>query len=280
MSQRDADPAAISIEEIAATRYAYPTEDRPTWQTIIAGQEPADAPSIAPADLAVFDSETNELVLAAVVETSADFSEYEAMLRWLPASRLAPTFLYVPAGATSQASDLSHELGIRLAGLRGWRHEAGELALEQARLRPFAMPQLVALLPAALRPDRFRTRPTAVSIPKLEVPPGHLFDLSIAVGIWAAVTLVSEVLLVFVVDKVIFPARGAEEAHTVDEAFRVLGYMAAPVFAFVVAILVYSSLRFRVSGSPDKDGPAFMGRGIAPWAWLVVTTGMTIIPNS
>ena len=67
MSQRDADPAAISIEEIAATRYAYPTEDRPTWQTIIAGQEPADAPSIAPADLAVFDSETNELVLAAVV---------------------------------------------------------------------------------------------------------------------------------------------------------------------------------------------------------------------
>ncbi|HJN92356.1 MAG TPA: hypothetical protein QGF05_06485, partial [Dehalococcoidia bacterium] len=119
MSERRTSADPVTVAEIAAERFAYPTEDRPTWRTIIAGQEPAgeDLPAFAPADIAVIDTETNSVVLTAVVETSGDVTDYEALLRWLPASRIGPTFLYVPASVTGRVSELCHELGIQLAGL-------------------------------------------------------------------------------------------------------------------------------------------------------------------
>ena len=61
-----------------------------------------------------------------------------------------------------------------------------------------------------------------------------------------------------------FPTHGAEEADVVDDAFFALTYMASPVFGLVVAVLVYSILRFRSSGQPTEDGPAIFGQGAVP----------------
>lgn len=73
-----------------------------------------------------------------------------------------------------------------------------------------------------------------------------------------------------------FPTAGAEEAHFFDHAFRVLTYMAAPVFGFVVATLVYAVLRFRVP-APGEDGPAFTGTGALPKVWVGATTALCAV---
>jgi len=284
MSERRAGTNPVTVAEIAVERFAYPTEDRPTWRTFIAGQEPTDddTPSFAPADIAVIDTETNQVVLTAVVETSEDVTDYEALLRWLPATRVGPTFLYVPASVTSQVSEICHELGIQLAGLRGWARSGNALAINQARLRPFALPMIVALLPPALRPDRFREdRAAQMSGPtRNETPPGHTLDLALVFVVFLLITAIAEALLIFVTNDLLFPTKGAREADIVDEAFEVLTYMSAPVFGLVVAVILYSALRFRGPGpdddGPNGDGPAFLGNGAPPWIWLSITTALTV----
>jgi cytochrome c oxidase subunit 2 len=73
-----------------------------------------------------------------------------------------------------------------------------------------------------------------------------------------------------------FPTVGAEEAEFSDHAFRVMTYMGAPVFGFVVAALVYSVLRFRAS-EPGEDGPSFRGGGTIPRVWLGITTALAVV---
>jgi cytochrome c oxidase subunit 2 len=72
-----------------------------------------------------------------------------------------------------------------------------------------------------------------------------------------------------------YPIIGAEEGHVVDDAFFFLTALAVPVAAFVLSMLGYTFIRFRVSG-PEEDGPPVkMHRS---WAifWLVWTTGLTL----
>lgn len=73
-----------------------------------------------------------------------------------------------------------------------------------------------------------------------------------------------------------FPTVGAREAAFSDHAFRAMTYMAAPVFGFVVAALVYSVLSFRASG-PTQDGPPIRGSGAVPRIWIVATTALTVV---
>lgn len=52
-----------------------------------------------------------------------------------------------------------------------------------------------------------------------------------------------------------FPPAASEQAHVVDDAFKLLTILAVPVFAFVVAMLLYSMVRFGQNRQPDEDGP-------------------------
>ena len=74
-----------------------------------------------------------------------------------------------------------------------------------------------------------------------------------------------------------FPTVGAEEAEFSDHAFRIMTFMGAPVFGFVIAALVYNIARFRSSGQPSEDGPPFKGGGMIPRAWLGVTTALAVV---
>lgn len=93
--------------------------------------------------------------------------------------------------------------------------------------------------------------------------------------IWAALTAVGEVLVVASAPFPLPPVAAAE-GKIVDSAFRVLMMLAVPVFAFVVAMLIYSIPRFRRRGEPSQDGPALRTHGPFIVTWLAITTGLTI----
>lgn len=95
-----------------------------------------------------------------------------------------------------------------------------------------------------------------------------------AVGIfWAALTAGG---LWAAVRADFLPPAAAREAAIIDDAFRLLMLLAVPVFAFVLAVLLYSLARFRVRGEPQQDGPPLHGRGPVPWIWLLVTTTLAV----
>ncbi len=75
----------------------------------------------------------------------------------------------------------------------------------------------------------------------------------------------------------LYPVKAAKEADDSDDAFRFLIILGVPVFAFVVAVLAYSMLRFRVVGEPTDDGPPIRGRAGVARAWLVVTGGLAVL---
>lgn len=71
-----------------------------------------------------------------------------------------------------------------------------------------------------------------------------------------------------------FPFAASREAAVADAAFRLLLYMAAPVFAFVAVVLVYSFLRFRGRGDPPADAPPLREHPAVARAWLAVTAAL------
>ncbi|MBI4288217.1 MAG: cytochrome c oxidase subunit II [Chloroflexi bacterium] len=93
--------------------------------------------------------------------------------------------------------------------------------------------------------------------------------------IWIALTAVGEVL-VLVSAPLLFPPVAAAEGKIVDDAFRTLMILAAPVFAFVVAMMIYSIPRFRRRGVPTQDGPPLRTHGPFVAIWVLVTTALTI----
>ncbi len=92
--------------------------------------------------------------------------------------------------------------------------------------------------------------------------------------LWAVLTIIGELLAIFVDP---FPLTRSDKGEDIEGAFRVLVYMAVPVFTFVVAVLVYSVLRSSTTEFPEEDGPPIQGRGAAPVAWLVVTSGLALM---
>ncbi len=98
-------------------------------------------------------------------------------------------------------------------------------------------------------------------------------DLAIVAVLWLVLTAlgIAAARLDF------FPVVRADKGEEIRHAFRVLVYLAAPVFALVVAVLAYSVLRFRRSGPPVTDGPPIMGRGALPVAWFGVTTALAVL---
>ena len=102
-------------------------------------------------------------------------------------------------------------------------------------------------------------------------------DVTIAVILWAMVSVVSIAVAAFVMDP--FPAVGAEEAKLIDDAFMVMTFMGAPVFAVVIAVLVYAVYRWRVSGPPadGEDGAPILGTGWFPKAWLGATSALAVV---
>lgn len=92
--------------------------------------------------------------------------------------------------------------------------------------------------------------------------------------LWVALTVIGEVALWNVH---LLPARYSDTAHISDDAFLVLTRLGIPVFAFVVAVLVVSLLRFRSRGEPAEDGEPIRGSARTVKTWLGVTGGLAVL---
>ena len=96
--------------------------------------------------------------------------------------------------------------------------------------------------------------------------------------VWAVLVVAGEVLIGGEVIP-IFPPKDAREAIISDNAFKALSLIAVPVFAFVVAMLLVSVVRFRSKsgGAPPEDGPPMKGSTRVYAVWLAITGGLAIL---
>jgi len=95
----------------------------------------------------------------------------------------------------------------------------------------------------------------------------------IAVALWI---LISAAGFIAVLTYDPFPIAAAEQATLIDDAFKLLTLLAVPVFAMVVAFLLYSAFRFRRSVDGGEDGPPIRGNNKIAVAWLAASTALTI----
>lgn len=97
-------------------------------------------------------------------------------------------------------------------------------------------------------------------------------DLAIVGLVWVMTTVLGEILTG--ID--LFPLVRSDKGGEIAGAFRTLLVLAVPVFTFVVAVLIYSSVRYRIRGQPDNAGPLLYGRGAVPVAWLLITAALAV----
>lgn len=98
----------------------------------------------------------------------------------------------------------------------------------------------------------------------------------VVVVFWIVFTALGEFLIISY-SPFPLPSVAAIEGQIVDDAFRRLMMLAVPVFSFVVAMLIYSVLRFRRWGEPTNDGPAISSNQPFKAVWMLITTALTIV---
>lgn len=98
-------------------------------------------------------------------------------------------------------------------------------------------------------------------------------DFFLAAFLWIVLTAAG-IILVSQTD--LFPLSAAREADIIDEAFRFLTLLGVPVFAFVLAGLIYSVVRFRHAGEAPQDGPPIRSSQPVTWAWLGITSALAV----
>ncbi len=98
-------------------------------------------------------------------------------------------------------------------------------------------------------------------------------DWFIVGGMWVALTVIGEVV---VKAYPLLPEGYSAEAKVVDDAFQLLMYLAVPVFAFTVTMIVVSIIRFRHKGRPTEDGPALNASPRLIMTWLAITGALDL----
>lgn len=99
-------------------------------------------------------------------------------------------------------------------------------------------------------------------------------ELVAVAALWAGLTALGGLAFALVDPQ---PSPLSDKGEEISSAFRFLLFAAVPVFALVVAVLLYSLAFHRSKGEPQEDGPPFQGRGAIPLAWLAVTSGLTLL---
>ncbi len=92
--------------------------------------------------------------------------------------------------------------------------------------------------------------------------------------LWAVLTAAGEAVAI---TWDYFPLGAAEEAEIVDDAFNALVVMSVPVIAFVLAVMIYSILRFRQRAEQLEDGPPIHSNKRFVITWFTVTSLLTVV---
>ncbi len=119
-----------AIQDIATERFQFPTEVYRDFKTYVnhpartMGIQMPDQ-SVAYPDIVVVQHPENNARIVAQVETAESIREAVARFEWLPYSRLAPLYLYVPVGKGADAMALCKQFGVKAVGIRTWRYLPG-----------------------------------------------------------------------------------------------------------------------------------------------------------
>ncbi len=97
------------------------------------------------------------------------------------------------------------------------------------------------------------------------VATGVLWVILTALGEWA------------VLGTNMLPTLASRQGEEVDGAFRLLMIYSVPVMAFVLAVLFYSVIRWRVEGRPGEDGPPLADHRGFSRTWFFVSVGLAAL---
>ncbi len=93
-------------------------------------------------------------------------------------------------------------------------------------------------------------------------------DVLVVAVLWIVLSVLG---VLFAASWDIYPPRAGVEAEHIDEAIRILMMLAAPVFMFVVVMMLYSIWRFRAEREEEEGPPIYTNRPFTV-SWLVLTT--------
>lgn len=94
-----------------------------------------------------------------------------------------------------------------------------------------------------------------------------------ALVLWIVLTIVGEILTA---QANFYPTVMSDKGEHIATAFRILTFLAVPVFTMVIAVLVSSTLLNSSMSFPEEDGPPQMGQGAVPMLWVGVTGCLAI----
>jgi len=94
-----------------------------------------------------------------------------------------------------------------------------------------------------------------------------------AAVLWVVLTAAGELLAL---RTTFYPTAAAEEARIIDSSFTLLLVLGVPVFTFVLAVLIYSLLRFRSHPEASEEGPPVHGRPGVALLWITVTASLAV----
>jgi cytochrome c oxidase subunit 2 len=106
--------------------------------------------------------------------------------------------------------------------------------------------------------------------PKPRVEIRHVF------WIWLALTVLLVLFSLWVPARLMGPP-ASPTMHAVESTMTVFSVAASPVAAIVWAIAIYSLLRWRSKGEPDRDGPPLRGNGPVTATWALLSTALCLV---
>ncbi len=121
---------ARAVREIARTRFQFPSDQFPDYQTHVNIPQPTMAIEFGGAggdqafpDIVVVEYPGNYPVMIAQVETSETLTREQAERVWTRLEMAdAPLDIYVPAGLAARAKDYARAAGLKHVRFRTWRH--------------------------------------------------------------------------------------------------------------------------------------------------------------
>jgi hypothetical protein len=124
---------ALTVQEVAKQRFAFPSTDAPEYRAFVNVPEPQLGVEVGPGgeklfpDIVVTRAASNYPAMLAMVETRETVTREQARYVWKRLeNRNAPLYLYVPSGLAAQANDFARDAELQNYKIRTWRRMPGD----------------------------------------------------------------------------------------------------------------------------------------------------------
>jgi hypothetical protein len=128
-----------AVRDVARARFAYPSPEQPGLKTYVNRPEHTVGVRVASGDLlfpdiVVLDTATTEVQMLGEVETARSLLAADVTDKWQAFAGVGLLFLFVPFSQVERARRLLRPLDLRLGGLRTWKHNLGQDAIDVVEL--------------------------------------------------------------------------------------------------------------------------------------------------